>query len=138
MDTLRPNISDALTEAGLLPTRCSWPPNSVVCQAESDLLPWLIRAWSEYRETVAGKRARARTVEDYHAFGWRILTDLHDLDPAPWPDEVPADPDSPGWSMCFNGMALFCNMSSPAYRKRRSRNLGGHFVIVARKAPPGR
>ncbi|MEU7755802.1 YqcI/YcgG family protein [Micromonospora sp. NPDC049101] len=73
---------------------------------------------------------RARTVEEYHAFGWRILHDLHDLDPAPWPDEVAREPDSPGWSMCFNGMPLFCNMSSPAHRKRRSRNLGAHFVIV--------
>ncbi|MEU4555248.1 YqcI/YcgG family protein [Micromonospora violae] len=78
----------------------------------------------------AADAVRARTVEGYHAFGWRILNHLHDLDPAPWPEEVPAEPDSPGWSMCFNGMPLFCNMSTPAYRKRRSRNLGGHFVIV--------
>jgi FPC/CPF motif-containing protein YcgG len=78
----------------------------------------------------AANAVQARTVEDYHAFGWRILNDLHDLDPAPWPDGVPTEPDSPGWSMCFNGMPLFCNMSTPAHRKRRSRNLGAHFVIV--------
>ncbi|MET8042662.1 YqcI/YcgG family protein [Micromonospora sp. NPDC005215] len=78
----------------------------------------------------AADAVQARTVEGYHAFGWRILNDLHNLDPAPWPDEVATEPDSPEWSMCFNGMPLFCNMSSPAHRKRRSRNLGAHFAIV--------
>jgi N-omega-hydroxy-L-arginine synthase len=32
--------------------------------------------------------------------------------------------------MCFNGMPLFCNMSNPAHRVRRSRNLGEHFILV--------
>jgi FPC/CPF motif-containing protein YcgG len=32
--------------------------------------------------------------------------------------------------MCFNGMPLFFNMSNPAHRVRRSRNLGGHFALV--------
>ncbi|MEO3781513.1 YqcI/YcgG family protein [Micromonospora sp. B11E3] len=73
---------------------------------------------------------RAQTVEDYHAFGWWILSELHDIDPAPWPEQVAKDPNSPGWSMCFNGMPLFCNMSSPAHRTRRSRNLGAHFMLV--------
>ncbi|MFS0692766.1 YqcI/YcgG family protein [Streptomyces nitrosporeus] len=72
----------------------------------------------------------ARGVEDYHAFGWRVLQELHRLDPAPWPGDVGRDPDSASWSMCFNGMPLFCNMSTPAHRSRRSRNLGEHFVLV--------
>ncbi|MFJ6721563.1 YqcI/YcgG family protein [Streptomyces sp. NPDC091259] len=72
----------------------------------------------------------ARTVEEYHAFGWQVLQELHHLDPAPWPTDVGDDPDSASWSMCFDGMPLFCNMSNPAHRNRRSRNLGEHFVIV--------
>ncbi|MEU4471305.1 YqcI/YcgG family protein [Micromonospora sp. NPDC023888] len=73
---------------------------------------------------------QARTLDDYHAFGWRVLSELHAIDPAPWPEHVAKEPDSPDWSMCFNGMPLFCNMSSPAHHRRRSRNLGAHFMIV--------
>lgn len=72
----------------------------------------------------------ARSASDYQAFGWRILQDLHDIDPAPWPEAVAKDPEVPSWSMCFNGMPLFCNMSSPAQQVRRSRNLGKHFILV--------
>jgi len=73
---------------------------------------------------------RAGSPEAYHAFGWHVLQRLHALDPAAWPDDVARDPDSDSWSMCFNGMALFCNMSSPAHQVRKSRNLGEHFVLV--------
>ncbi|MEU6153402.1 YqcI/YcgG family protein [Actinosynnema sp. NPDC047251] len=72
----------------------------------------------------------ARSVADYHAFGWQVLSALHDLDPAGWPEGIGTDPDSEGWSMCFDGMPLFVNMSNPAHRVRRSRNLGGHFALV--------
>ncbi|MFE4257330.1 YqcI/YcgG family protein [Streptomyces sp. NPDC056883] len=71
-----------------------------------------------------------RRTEDHHAFGWKVLQGLHEIDSAPWPADVDRDPSSPGWSMCFDGMPLFCNMSSPAHRKRRSRNLGERFVMV--------
>ncbi|MCQ0024275.1 YqcI/YcgG family protein [Streptomyces somaliensis DSM 40738] len=72
----------------------------------------------------------ARSVEEYHAFGWKILQELHGIDPAPWPEEVGRDPGSESWSMCFDGMPLFCNMSCPAHRVRRSRNLGENFALV--------
>ncbi|WP_213083948.1 YqcI/YcgG family protein [Streptomyces alboniger] len=73
---------------------------------------------------------KAQTVEEYHAFGWKVLQELHDLDPGPWPDEVGKDPDADGWSMCFDSMPLFCNMSSPAHTARRSRNLGEYFFLI--------
>jgi N-omega-hydroxy-L-arginine synthase len=73
---------------------------------------------------------KSQSVEDYHDFGWMVLQKLHEIDPAPWPTDVGADPDAPSWSMCFNGMPLFFNMSHPAHRVRRSRNLGEHFVFV--------
>ncbi|VWD05572.1 hypothetical protein BLA39750_02864 [Burkholderia lata] len=88
------------------------------------------------------------SVEDYHAFGWNVLQKLHEIDPAPWPEGVGKNPDAPSWSMCFNGMPIFCNMSHPAHLVRRSRNLGDHFIfvinprerfdIVAGDTPPGR
>ncbi|SFN75802.1 YqcI/YcgG family protein [Xenorhabdus japonica] len=72
----------------------------------------------------------AQSVDDYHAFGWKVLQNLHYIDSVPWPENVSKDPNSSSWSMCFNGMQLFCNMSSPANQVRRSRNLGKHFILV--------
>lgn len=72
----------------------------------------------------------AETVEDYHLIGWKILQQLHDADPGAWPEHVSEDPNSAGWSMCFNTMPLFLNMSSPRHLIRKSRNLGAHFIFV--------
>lgn len=66
----------------------------------------------------------------HHAFGWRMLQHWHDHDPAPWPDDVARDPGLPFWSMCFAGMQLFVNMSSPAHARRHSRNLGRHLLFI--------
>ncbi|MFD2474349.1 YqcI/YcgG family protein [Amycolatopsis silviterrae] len=72
----------------------------------------------------------AGSVAEYQAFGWEVIQKLHHVDPRPWPEDVGTDPGEISWSMCFNGMPLFFNMSSPAHEVRRSRNLGGHFVLV--------
>ena len=72
----------------------------------------------------------AGSVAEYQAFGWEVIQKLHHADPAPWPEDVGTDPGESSWSMCFNGMPLFFNMSSPAHEVRRSRNLGEHFVLV--------
>jgi FPC/CPF motif-containing protein YcgG len=73
---------------------------------------------------------RSRSAAQYDAFGWSILQRLHELDPRRWPIGVGTDANAATWSMCFNGMPLFCNMSHPAHWLRRSRNLGEHFVMV--------
>lgn len=62
--------------------------------------------------------------------GWKVLQDWIDHDPAPWPADVAPDPTAPYWSLCHDGMQLFVNMSSPAHQKRKSRNLGRHFLFV--------
>ncbi|TFB92294.1 YqcI/YcgG family protein [Cryobacterium sp. MDB1-18-2] len=73
---------------------------------------------------------QAGTVAEYQAHGWRILQALHDVDPMPWPEGIDVSPDSTNWSMCFDGMPLFCNMSNAAHVERPSRNLGRHFILV--------
>lgn len=115
----------------------------------------LSREWdgklsSAYPMVVAFSRAaiEADNIEDYHTFGWEVLQKLHLRDPAPWPDDVAHDPHSPYWTMCFDGMQIFVNMSCPAHEKRRSRNLGEHllfivnprerFDVVAGASPAGR
>jgi FPC/CPF motif-containing protein YcgG len=72
----------------------------------------------------------ADSVEAYHAKGWEVLQQLHDIDPDSWPRNVSNNSEDPTWSMCFSGMPLFINMSNPAHKIRRSRNLGEHFKFV--------
>ncbi|WP_341367182.1 YqcI/YcgG family protein [Yoonia sp. BS5-3] len=73
---------------------------------------------------------QSQSLEDYHAFGWWILQQLHDFDEKPWPEGVSTDPHHPYWSMCFHGMQIFVNMSCPAHEQRRSRNLGSHLLFI--------
>jgi FPC/CPF motif-containing protein YcgG len=92
--------------------------------------------------------ASASSVSRYHDIGWKVLQAWHDFDTVPWPNDVSTDPHSPFWSMCYNGMQLFVNISNPAQIKRRSRNLGDYllfiinprerFDIVAGETPEGR
>lgn len=56
-------------------------------------------------------------IDGFHLFGWRLLHSLHNLDPSPWPEDVASHPADPHWSMCFSGMALFVNMSTPAHTR---------------------
>lgn len=76
------------------------------------------------------KAILSQSLEDYHAFGWKVLQHLHDVDKRPWPDGVSTDPHQPYWSMCFHGMQIFVNMSCPAHRQRHSRNLGSHMLFI--------
>ncbi|HBM45205.1 MAG TPA: YqcI/YcgG family protein [Halomonas sp.] len=76
------------------------------------------------------KAIQAESVEEYHQFGWQVLQEIHELDMEDWPEDINTKPEAPGWSMCFHGMPIFCNMSNPEHYHRRSRNLGRHFVIV--------
>ncbi|MGB5149438.1 MAG: YqcI/YcgG family protein [Mycobacterium sp.] len=74
--------------------------------------------------------AATATAVDHHHTAWSILSRLTAYDTEPWPSSLPLDPESPGWSMCFAGMPLFCNISSPAHSLRKSRNLGRYLTIV--------
>jgi len=73
---------------------------------------------------------QATTIDDFNAYGWQVLQQLHGQDPQDWPPTVSKDPHEPFWSMCYNGMQLFVNMSSPAHKIRKSRNLGAHFLMI--------
>jgi FPC/CPF motif-containing protein YcgG len=66
----------------------------------------------------------------HHLQAWGVLQHLHDHDPSTWPENVPIEPDDPLWSFSFAGVPLFINVSSPAHRERRSRNLGPSLTLV--------
>jgi FPC/CPF motif-containing protein YcgG len=71
-----------------------------------------------------------RSVENYVAQAWTLIQFLHNHDIAPWPGNVPTDPDQASWSFCFDGTPLFVNISSPAHHQRKSRNLGEALTLV--------
>jgi FPC/CPF motif-containing protein YcgG len=72
----------------------------------------------------------ALSLPEYRAQAWGLFQYLHDHDPVPWPVDVPTDPDRGDWTFCFGGRQLFSNVSSPAHRLHRSRNLGDSLVFA--------
>jgi N-omega-hydroxy-L-arginine synthase len=76
------------------------------------------------------KAAKFDTLEEYHDFGWKVLQYLHNNDSHSWPEDVATDANSPYWSMCFNGVQIFVNMSCPKHMIRKSRNFGDYLVFI--------
>ncbi|WP_194788496.1 YqcI/YcgG family protein [Pseudomonas sp. UFMG81] len=70
------------------------------------------------------------SLQQQQAQAWDVLRQVHARDPSPWPADVPLDPHDNQWSFCFAGMPLFINMSFPAHRLMKSRNLGKHITWV--------
>jgi len=70
------------------------------------------------------------TLEEYAGQFWQTLALLRQRDRRPWPAAVPTDPNDPKWEFCFAGEPLFLFGNCPAYRARRSRNLGDCLVVV--------
>lgn len=60
---------------------------------------------------------------------WDILGWLHTQDPQPWPGDVPADTEDPGWEFCFAGDPMFAFPCLPAYERRLSRRVGDQFAL---------
>ncbi|MBJ9975838.1 YqcI/YcgG family protein [Pseudomonas sp. S75] len=74
--------------------------------------------------------AAQTTLAEQQRLAWAILQKVHARDPHPWPQDVPRDPQDSQWSFCFAGMPLFINMSFPAHRQMKSRNLGSSIAFV--------
>lgn len=70
------------------------------------------------------------SADAYHQRAWMIMQDWIDHDPLPWPQDIPLDPNMSFWSLCFRGVPLFVNVSSPAQQIRRSRNIGRSLALV--------
>lgn len=61
---------------------------------------------------------------------WSLLSQLRTHDPQDWPEQIPRDPDDSAWQWCFAGEPWFTFLCSPAYRRRRSRNVGPCLTVV--------
>lgn len=67
--------------------------------------------------------------EDYRTFFWRILQQLHDVDPDPQADEQP-EPSDEAWEFSYAGVQMFVVCACPSFRARHSRNLGPGMVLL--------
>ncbi len=70
------------------------------------------------------------SLNEYREQAWGLFNYLHANDPSPWPIDVPTDPDRGDWSFCYGGMQLFSNVSCPAHKLHKSRNLGDSLVFA--------
>ncbi len=66
----------------------------------------------------------------YEDIAFGAMQYLIDSDTQRWPDDLPTDPSDPFWSFCFQQTPLFINVSHPAHRLRKSRNLCDTLVLV--------
>lgn len=68
--------------------------------------------------------------QEHHAVAWALLQYLLDTDKASWPERIPADPDDPLWTFCFNDVQLFFNISTPVHQVLNSRRLSSCLTLV--------
>lgn len=68
-------------------------------------------------------------IDDYDLL-WSLLEKLSSKDRHPWPSRAPINTDDPDWQWCFGGEKWFILGCSPAYKHRRSRNVGPCLTVV--------
>ena len=69
------------------------------------------------------------TLEDYRKEFWDILQYLHEVDGTEWPVESPIDPAHYLWDFHFKGEPIFVFGNAPAYKQRKTRDLGNAMVL---------
>ena len=108
--------------------------DGAVAQLARSLVTFRRRAWTGPKRQslivfVSPPQPPADLDAEFARF-WDLLAALHRYDPAPWPVDMPTDPRDPAWQWCFAGEPWFTFMCSPAYRARRSRNVGPCLTLV--------
>jgi len=69
------------------------------------------------------------TLEDYRKQFWDILQHLHQVDEVEWPADSPRDPEHFLWDFHFQGEPVFAFGNAPAYKQRKTRDLGNGMVV---------
>lgn len=69
------------------------------------------------------------SIEDYRKQFWDILQYAHDVDEVEWPADSPRDPEHFLWDFHFHGEPIFAFGNAPAYKQRKTRDLGNSMVI---------
>ncbi|MBO0602622.1 YqcI/YcgG family protein [Sporosarcina sp. E16_3] len=69
------------------------------------------------------------SLEEYRKQFWEILQYLHGVDEVEWPAESPRDPAHHLWDFRFHGEPIFVFGNTPAYKQRKTRDLGNAMVL---------
>jgi uncharacterized protein len=70
-----------------------------------------------------------KNLEHYRESFWNILQYLHEQDEHPWPEDYPTDPDHHLWAFSFAEEAFFVFGNAPAYKQRKTRDLGNSLIL---------
>lgn len=70
-----------------------------------------------------------KPLEHYREYFWNILQYLHKVDTKPWPKDYPTDPDHHLWAFSFAEEPFFVFGNAPAYKQRKTRDLGNSLVL---------
>lgn len=70
-----------------------------------------------------------KSLEYYRDYFWNILQYLHNQDDKAWADGYPVDPDHYLWSFSFAEEPYFAFGNAPAYKQRKTRDLGNSLII---------
>ncbi|GGD09226.1 YqcI/YcgG family protein [Pontibacillus salipaludis] len=73
--------------------------------------------------------SKEQSVEYYREYFWNILQYLHDHDRFSWPKGAPRDPEHYLWDFHFGGEPIFTFGNAPAYKQRKTRNLGNSLIL---------
>jgi len=71
----------------------------------------------------------AKSIEYYRDYFWDILQYLHQQDPLSWPSDQPKDPEHYLWDFHFKQEPIFVFGNAPAYKQRKTRDLGNSLVL---------
>lgn len=69
------------------------------------------------------------SLEEYRQQFWKILQYLHEADDIEWPIDSPRDPEHYLWDFRFHGEPMFVFGNAPAYKQRKTRDLGNAMVL---------
>ncbi|BFM49575.1 YqcI/YcgG family protein [Marinomonas sp. THO17] len=61
---------------------------------------------------------------------WHLLNGFLRLDSSAWPMDVPTDPENEEWAYSLLGKRAFITALTPSHKKRHSRNIGSHMVLL--------
>ncbi|MED4452396.1 YqcI/YcgG family protein [Metabacillus fastidiosus] len=70
-----------------------------------------------------------KSIPYYREYFWRILQYLHNHDKHEWPKEIPQNPDHHLWEFSFANEPIFAFGNAPAYKQRKTRNLGNSLIL---------
>lgn len=70
-----------------------------------------------------------KSIPYYRQYFWDILQYLHDHETQEWPRHFPRDPDHHLWTFVYTGEPYFAFGNAPAYKQRKTRDLGNSLII---------